>query len=920
MKITYLKLVNFIGIYAGMGKESIEIDFSHSKNKIIMLIGSNGSGKTVILSALNPYRGTNDSRNNIIIPDTKGYKEIHYINYNDKYIIKHYYGDNSSHNKSFISKNGTELNENGGIRGFEEIVSTELGITKDYMTVARLGNNMNNFIDYKTAERKDYLYKFIPSMDDYLERFNVIKDKLSFLDKNLKTLNSDLSKYDDINTIKENKEELTNNIKSLESEKERLNEQRTITKYNIDMDSSFIKEKLNELNLPIDEIDINKSIDQFNNTINTINTSLDESYQGLQNIYSQFPALEKYTSDDIYNKHQQFTEKLIKEETSRNSLKEKNTDSEDRLKKIRENISLYRNKIYSFKEFNPEKYYDELEKNEEYLTEVNKNINSLLNETSMENVESIMNDNNMYNSIHQTGNLLDSLRNLMSMDESTYFEDDNITFDNYEYYLSMFKSNDSKMNDIESQILEVNKNISDINSRSNLLTTLDRRPEACNIDSCPFIQIALEYKENEYPKLDELENTLSNLEKDRIETNNNISNLSNIIKYFDKYRQEVLPKFNNIRNIASIINLNEDDLFLPNRDHIENSLVKLPNLYIDLINNINNRDKVSNLIDNIKGSIENYNIMRESYNEYEELLKSSTLEEEKLSSSIKDNNESIDQYDKNIKTVSKRLDILNILKDLRSNYESILNKKEVYDSVYNDITSRLKTLENNNDLLNNTETSININNNALSEVKNKLEDNEKRLNIATNITDKLSSIEKVYDDFKTIKESLDPKKGIPLIFIDNYLKKIASDTNNLLKVAYGESFSIRFDITEKDFFIRVFKDNGTDLSDIKLSSQGETAITSLSLSLSMIETVSSGYNIIYLDEVDATLDTNNRRKFMEVLDLQTDYLNMEQIFVISHNDEFHTSDVDLILTKNPSIDIEDTVFMENKTIIFNAEK
>src|SRR5699024_12520565 len=46
---------------SGMGLKEVEIDFSKSKNNMIMLLGNNASGKTTIMSNLNPYRETNRS-------------------------------------------------------------------------------------------------------------------------------------------------------------------------------------------------------------------------------------------------------------------------------------------------------------------------------------------------------------------------------------------------------------------------------------------------------------------------------------------------------------------------------------------------------------------------------------------------------------------------------------------------------------------------------------------------------------------------------------------------------------------------------------------------------------------------------------------------------------------------------------------
>ena len=57
MKITYFKLENSAGIEIGTKKNSIEIDFSKSKNRIISIQAKNGSGKSTLLSALTPFSG-----------------------------------------------------------------------------------------------------------------------------------------------------------------------------------------------------------------------------------------------------------------------------------------------------------------------------------------------------------------------------------------------------------------------------------------------------------------------------------------------------------------------------------------------------------------------------------------------------------------------------------------------------------------------------------------------------------------------------------------------------------------------------------------------------------------------------------------------------------------------------------------------
>jgi len=181
----------------------------------------------------------------------------------------------------------------------------------------------------------------------------------------------------------------------------------------------------------------------------------------------------------------------------------------------------------------------------------------------------------------------------------------------------------------------------------------------------------------------------------------------------------------------------------------------------------------------------------------------------------------------------------------------------------------------------------------------------------------LIELETDYDFLKLIKDSLDIKIGIPLIFSKNFLEIIEEKTNNLLDIAYAGTFKIKFVISEKEFLIKVIKENNNfDLDDIKKASQGQEILTKLSLSLSIILQGIKNYNIIYLDEVDGELDKNNREKFFNILDSQLDLLKSEQCFIISHNEIYEATNCDLILFKGATMDYINT----NQKILYSFNK
>jgi DNA repair exonuclease SbcCD ATPase subunit len=170
-----------------------------------------------------------------------------------------------------------------------------------------------------------------------------------------------------------------------------------------------------------------------------------------------------------------------------------------------------------------------------------------------------------------------------------------------------------------------------------------------------------------------------------------------------------------------------------------------------------------------------------------------------------------------------------------------------------------------------------------------------------------------------IKDALDMRTGIPLVLVGEYLNGIRNGTNNLLQIAYKGKFYIDFDISDKEFSIPVY-DNGTkSATDIKECSQGEVSLVKTSLSLGIvvqaIQNLIKQYNIVYLDEIDAELDSSNRMKFLDMLDRQLDILGSMQCFVITHNNCFFNSSAGLVLLPNHSIDITDDEFMQNKDVI-----
>ena len=226
MKIKRLILENF-GFMKNrfMEVNRIDIDFSNAKNKICLIIGPNGVGKTSILSMLHPFAqvGNLDVRSGgkLIQKGKKGYKEIVIENGKDEYVIKHFYTPQKDKNhslKSYIEKNGEELNPNGNVTSFEDIVKEELHLEPEYLKLIRLGINVKSLIDLTATERKKFMSRVISDVDDILVHYKNTNTKLNQLSEMISHTIDKIDRLDitDKKTAKKLIQDLTDKFNELE--------------------------------------------------------------------------------------------------------------------------------------------------------------------------------------------------------------------------------------------------------------------------------------------------------------------------------------------------------------------------------------------------------------------------------------------------------------------------------------------------------------------------------------------------------------------------------------------------------------------------------------------------------------------------------------------------------------------------------
>ena len=851
MKINYLKLVNYSNIYTSFKSKEMSIDFKDCKNKIILLTGPNGSGKTSILSCLHPFatNGNLDVRNDnpLVLIGKEGYKEIHIEDGDNEYVIKHYYTPNKkTHSvKSYIEKNGVELNVNGNVSSFKEYVKDELNIEMDYLKLTRLGSNVTNFIDLKTTERKSFMGKILDEVDIYLKYHKKITSDMREVKSIISHLMDKINKLNitDEDDLKKYQKNLNKQIESYKEEIEKIKSSLSITNYEIEKYDSVleIKEKLD-----IKKKELHK-IEKVLNKRNGKNLSLEECQTSIDEI----------------------SRLIDKSEVKLDLLKEKRNHL---LNELDDN---FKSKNEIDKELNKVSENTEITDTEYMIDSLRKTIDNRNKELDITNYEYKFTKKELSDLIVMLDSSMDILLSTYEFGKNPINKA--IEYIKNGYDISDYISSHSKKvtkNKLQSACEYVYKKFNE--KYGNI------KPKCKDFKGCKlmdFYDDVFDLATSEPDEIVEDEEFVTYAKLSYQNINTVLKNMGNFKSTFEKLPKDIQDMFI-LKNILNKISKTEC-IYDKERLYRELSLVTEYELQQEDLNKLQElKDKLS-LLKKSTGNVEYFENKR----------KKIISDMDYLKDDIDTNTDDIKSLSEDIDNLKEEYEDLLVLKDSIEKGDSIRTEcNELEESYYTlkDLFIKRKDTEDN----------LNLLLFQYNKLEKEYNDNEYRLNSYRDMKKELSLYNDKYDDMEFIKRSLSSKEGIPLLYIQIYLKNIPDITNDLLEIIYKDELYIEnFNITSDEFSIP-FVTKGTQINDVSYASQGEKSFISLALSFALTYQSISRYNIMLLDEIDATLDTRNREKFLQILERQIEMIDGEQIFLISHNNMFNMYPVDIIDTKN----------------------
>lgn len=877
MRILKLKLKNFIHIYSGMGKTTIELDLTNVDKKINIFIGKMGSGKTAILGHLQPFSsyGTLDVRNQekLILPEKDGLKEIIYDINGDLYRIEHKYSwskSSKSHSvKSYIQKNSIELNENGNVSSFKEIIKREFGIEQNYLRLLRLGPNVANLINMKSTERKSFIASLLEDAEVYTtlyqklnEDYRSINGALNIMSNKLLSLSADkVSELTELyDTYKDNISDLLKKINDTQNEISRLHgannalsNSQSIEKMQSIIDDEKkkcinISTKINEIS---DKIAINSdvSIEELATDFGKITSSITNIEEMLLKKKDEYHKIETE-----HNKIRDYL--LIRQSNEQIQILEK------KVSEMKDKYETYKSKLSDF----------QCVFSYEYLVAF---INTL-------------------NSFHYTLNEIVS--SSQKVIRKVYFSDESIT-----------KWATRQNSILTGRLVNLEKLLSNIQYGSTYQCPIPLyRPFYCPTESCPFIQTHPQIiKEKVGDRVGEKINSIRNdIEKIKIE----IYECEDCVALYPKI-QFLKSLWENVSMVLNSINaLNESRLI--------NILTKLDSrtfwyneeLLQDTIEKLKIRDSFESLSRDYRDLQYELNELKNKNSKYSE---ADLMElNNKLKSIL---NEISDLEDEKDKLIKKR-DII------ETSLDSARNRKKYEDEK----TSLLRDLDQYEDHINSLVEIINrisVNNNQISSLsfslkslKSEYEDLYEKANSLKNTLQDIKSTSETYEEslkeknlIKLILDAVSSKEGIPVIMVKLFLDECKLIVNDLISDIFDDDLEILdFDLREDSNEFKIpYSINGVEVEDISSASQGQTSVISIALSFALCRKAMFDYNVMLLDEIDNSIHKRDREKFIAILSKQMKSVNAEQIFLITHNDIFQQTGlpVNIILTTPESIDL-----------------
>lgn len=867
------------GIYSKSGKTEIYIDFTKCKHKTIYIVGKNGSGKSTLMSVLHPF----PDAPSMYLDGEQGEKEIVYFHEGIYYTILILYpvyaNKTRAVSKAYLkesSPTGTiELNPNGTIGSFKEALYDKFELDPNFITLSYLSTEDRGLVDKRPADRK----KSIADLLESIQVYNDIYSKLTKKSRTLKTMLTNITNK--INSIGD-PEKLQAQQVALDQRFEKLSIEKLQMEKNISSAEATIKlldpdgtlqtsykNLVNELSKVNDQLKILSSGIEENLNIDTVSKNYLDTKEYKIRISKDLEMINRDVDNLLISRDEDAKRITIKTEKINNILNTSNISD------IKSSITEYRKKIFTY---------------EEAFKKIGIDKNTTLSTEEYSTALNVMEDMRTYITNIKSYATLDSISKACDYIIANTSPSSDL--------LSCGENNKST----EAAIAELREKLSYYKALLEKTTILSNRPEGCTDDTCNFIKDAINAaKLNPQGHIDELDSQLQVLNDTLIEQRYQEEYLRTVNKvYMDlsialrsiKINSVILRKVPVGRDL-----INEQNLIarVKNGDTFNDiySIYK----YIEYANIFNLYSNDKKVLDNLENQYKLFKTQEATIDDMQKEINELVQSTNDIDEKVQELNNKALSIQKNIIDTDAKLNQINqVIERLRKINQCKSDKADI-ESKLNIINTNIQKISGEIEVINKSRSRLNA---VLSELNPIVDQKEKIKFQCAKLVEYRTEWDQYNSQYNIVellkKYSTPTRGGIQTIFMQLYMDKTLSMSNQLLRMMFGGELELLpYVINETEFRIPI-RNLTTNLTtdDVSNCSTSEKCMIAMIMGFILAFQGSTKYNIVRLDEIDGGLDQYNRSIFPQILNNIMGILNINQCFIVSHSSESDMSDVDII--------------------------
>jgi DNA repair exonuclease SbcCD ATPase subunit len=921
MRIKDAYVEGYLGLLEGTGRNELSVNFepAHAAGiQKILLFGRNGSGKTTFMNALSPFPTQGDDRSTIIVPGHAGRKIITFDR-NGTEIKCDIRWSSKGKTSCFMFIDGSDqpldLTAKGNIGEYLKAVEQELGVTPDFLKMGRVGARVNSFLDLSPGPRKNFIGQFLPELEEWSVMYKNVSKRVSTIKAQLQGLQVELDRI-------EPRDELENTMRRTDAELNRLREEVSRLDTRIGAASGAFDEMSSARARMITEAGFDPEDGEFNPILQYAEGSKAAAAKAesqIAKLVTERPRLEAFRDPAIAKaKAAEITNTIARLNGELSALRSNRLQTRSRLDaaiKAETDAKTALNRAAGSAE--------QLAALSTQAEQLEAKVSTLTEQAA---TYSGLPDGLTYDEVKVAS---DALMNLQSEigDLRAAFPTPDL--------LELAVKRDMDGDALRSIAAGLTANARELRARLDTsrarIGTIEAQVQFhnrfagmhCNDPRCPFeahigqFASAADELASKKAEVESLEKRAEAAQEEARNTEAAASAAKAVVAAHARLR-----RFRPTLEAAGIwpaVGPSSAFYELINSGSTEAADTLSVTRLLDGLAVKRDLTEANRTLTGVRERIAGLEALRDARSQLEDNF---ARAQEQVAAARDDHGRADAEVTRVEQSVTVQDQALQLLNQLIALHDAAEKARADADRLAGMGTTLEAMHERWDAVLADRQEATAAKHDAvlaMQQADSALADARLRLGRRDEYEGRLADMQGKLDRAQAVADACHPARGAPIEFLRDFLDVTRDNVNELLDVAMRGEFRIGFSLTDSDFRIPVSKGSGRVIPDVTEASEGQLALAKTVLSLALVkQTVQAqgGYNVICFDEIDGMLDRErNRERFAEIVERLSAELGLEQLVMISHNDNFAAAPAGIVLFPGHCMPVDDRTFLENKIVL-----